>query len=292
MEKFLRIGTITIALLATFSLAGCGQSGSSTPATGTDGQLTKFAAASNNTTATNQQPQNVYMTIEAGSKLGSDGKLHDAFIGGDITVTAGRAVKLTIYNYDDGTHTYSASELGLNVKVKGSEKKGEPSVTTYTFTPKDPGTYRWNCLDSCDGENGQWAMSHDGYMQGTITVVPATENVQHVSLVVNPGYKLGSDGKLHDAFTPGNFEILAGEPVELTIYNFDDGKHTLSSKDLGVNVQIEGSKKKGEPSVTTYKFTPTKSGTYKWNCLDECDGENGQWAMTHDDYMMGNITVK
>jgi heme/copper-type cytochrome/quinol oxidase subunit 2 len=296
-NKFVK-GAAVLSTLASLALAGCGQATSS-QATNSDqakpaansSQTTTPAPASDKTSNTSQQQvQNVYLVIEAGAKLGPDGKLHDAFINGDFTVTAGKPVHLTIYNYDDGTHTLTAGDLGLNVKVKGSEKKGQPGVTEADFTPTKEGTFNWLCADKCDGQNNQWAMTHDGYMQGKITVVK--DNVQHVSLVVNAGLKLGPDGKQHDAFTPGDFTINANEPVELTIYNFDDGTHTLTSKDLGVNVKIDGSKKKGDPGVTTYKFTPTKTGTFMWNCADKCDGENGQWAMAHDDYMMGKVTVK
>jgi hypothetical protein len=296
-NKFFK-GAILLSTFASLTLAGCGQSASTQPATSNPSKTAASPSQTTTPTATNdkttngdqQQVQNIYLVVEPGAKLGPDGKLHDAFINGDFTVTSGKPVHLTIYNYDDGTHTLTAGDLGLNVKIKGSEKKGQPGVTEADFTPTKEGTFNWMCADKCDGENNQWAMTHDGYMQGKITVTK--DNVQHVSLVVNPGEKLGSDGKLHDAFTPGDFTINANQPVELTIYNFDDGTHTLTSKDIGVDVKIDGSKKKGDPSVTTYKFTPTKTGTFQWNCLDKCDGENGQWAMAQDNYMMGKITVK
>ena len=297
MKNKLLKGTIVLTAFASLTLAGCGQSTSPQAANSNQSKTatneSQSAATPTSDKATNtdlQQVQNVYLVVEPGAKLGPDGKLHDAFINGDFTVTAGKSVHLTIYNYDDGTHTLTAQDLGINVKIKGSEKKGQPSVTEADFTPSKEGTFNWLCADKCDGQNNQWAMTHDGYMQGKITVVK--DNVQHVSLVVNPGLKLGPDSKQHDAFTPGNFTINANEPVELTIYNFDDGTHTLTANDLGVNIKIDGSKKKGDPSVTTYKFTATKTGTFKWLCADKCDGENGQWAMAHEDYMMGNITVK
>ncbi|MCM2534021.1 cupredoxin domain-containing protein [Neobacillus pocheonensis] len=286
MNKLIKKGTIAIALISalSFSLAGCGATDSA-----------KTAKAKTVTASANVQKEsgyNQYIVIEPGGKLGSDGKQHDAFINGDIKITEGQQVTLHFLNYDGGTHTYTSADLGLNVKIKGSTKKGQPEETTYTFTPKKNGDFTWMCADKCDGDNNQWAMAQQGYMQGKITVLPSTNKVQYVSMVINAGYKLGSDGKLHDAFTPGDIAVKAGQPVEVTIYNFDDGTHTLTSNDLGANIQISGSKQKGNPSVTTSTFTPSKKGTFKWMCADKCDGQNGQWAMMQDNYMMGTITTK
>lgn len=271
---------IAIVAILTFSLVWWNSSSTKTTSTNPTSKVT----------AQKETGLNQYIVVEAGSKLGPDGKLHDAFINGDITITKGQPVTLHFLNYDGGTHTYTAPDLGLNIKIQGSTKDGQPMETTYTFTPEKVGTFNWICADPCDGENGQWAMSQQGYMIGKITVT--NDKTQHVSLVINAGYKLGSDGKLHDAFTPGDFTIGSGSPVELTVYNFDNGKHTLTAPDLGVNMQISGSKQKGDPSVTTYTFTPNKQGTFKWICADRCDGQNGQWAMVQDNYMIGTLAVK
>lgn len=290
MNKLIKKGTVTVALLSalSFSLAGCGTSDNAKPAAA---KSTTTAAATTASTVQKDSGYNQYLVIEPGNKLGPDGKLHDAFINGDIKITEGKQVTLHFLNYDDGTHTYTSADLGLNVKIKGSTKKGQPAETTYTFTPKKTGTFTWMCADKCDGQNNQWAMMNDGYMMGKITVLPSTNKVQYVSMVVNPGYKLGSDGKQHDAFTVGNITVKAGEPVELSVYNFDDGTHTVTASDLGLNLQVAGSKQKGAPAVSTVTFTPNKAGTFKWFCGDKCDGQNGQWAMSQNDFMMGSFNV-
>lgn len=294
MNKLVKSSALTLALISTlsFSLVGCGTSNdakTSAPKEKTTATTTATTTAAKSDTQ-KKTTLNQYIVVEPGAKLGPDKKLHDAFINGDITLTAGQPVTLHFLNYDEGTHTYTSADLGINVKIKGSTKKGQPAETTYTFTPSKAGTYKWLCADPCDGGNKQWAMSHAGYMQGTIKVT--NDNVQHASLVINAGYKLGPDGKLHDAYTPGNFTVNAGSPVEVTIYNFDGGTHTLTAADLGANFKVTGSKKDGDPSVNKFTFTPNKKGTFKWLCADKCDGENGQWAMTHDNYMTGSITVQ
>ncbi len=246
-------------------------------------------SATQKTSADQQKSvQNLYVTVEPGAKLGPDGKLHDAFINGDIKVTEGQPVTIHFYNFDEMTHTYTSDELGMDVKIKASVKEGQAAETLYTFTPKKAGTYSWYCADPCDQEAGQWAMAHDGYMKGNITVLPATNKTQYVSLVINADYVLGEDGELHDAFIPGNITLLKGQPVELTIYNFDDAKHSYTSEELGFDFDAPGSTKEGEATVNTFKFTPEKAGTFNWLCDEPCD----PWAMAHDGYMMGSIVVQ
>jgi heme/copper-type cytochrome/quinol oxidase subunit 2 len=287
-----RILTFVSILALFFSLAGCNNNKPKTASPNkTAPKTTNNKDTSSTTNSTSNTARNQYLVIEPAGKLGPDGKMHDAYINGDITLTEGKPVTLHFLNYDGGTHTYTSADLGLNVKVKGSAKKGQPMETTYTFTPDKTGTFNWYCADKCDGQNNQWAMTHTGYMEGTITV--NNDPVQHISTVINPGYKLGSDGKLHDAYTPGNMTVSSESPVELTVYNFDDGTHTFTSTDLGVDIAVTGSPQKGAtPSITKGTFTPKKKGTFKWLCKDPCDGQNGQWAMTHNNYMTGNITVK
>lgn len=302
--KKLYIGSFTVLVALFLVLAGCGTKPSSslpsptasmsgsTPMSTMQMASSPTASSPSPSNVSSDQSSNVYITVEAGSKLGPDGKKHDAFINGDIKITQGQKVTLHFYNYDDGTHTYTSSDLGLNITIKGSVKKGEPAETTYTFTPDKTGTFAWFCADPCDGQNGQWSMSNDGYMKGHITVLPSTNKTQYISLVVNPGYKLGPDGKLHDAFTPADVAILKGQPVELTIYNLDDGQHTVANADLKLNLAVTGSAKAGDPGISKVTFTADNAGVYPWLCMIPCDGENGQWSMTHDGYMKGNITVQ
>lgn len=292
MYNFIKKGILTITLISTlsFSLAGCGSTNAAKPA---QAKTATASATAANTFGSTQKGSgyNQYIVIEAGGKLGSDGKLHDAFINGDIKITEGQPVTLHFLNYDGGTHTYTSADLGLNVEIKGSTKKGQPAETDYTFTPTKTGTFNWMCADPCDGGNGQWAMTQQGYMQGTITVLPSTNKVQYVSMVMNPSYKLGSDGKLHDAYTPGDITVKAGQPVELTVYGLGKNPHPISIAQLGVTVNEVPRLAVGKPSVTTVQFTPAKAGKYMWNCTKPCDGDNKDWAMSQDGYMMGYVNV-
>lgn len=108
----------------------------------------------------------VVKSDEEHAKKGSDGNWHDAFLPADFSVGAGSLVRVTVYNYDDSEHTFTSTGLGTNVTIAaGSES--EPAVTTFTFrAPEKAGRYQWLCALPCD----PWAMAHDGYMRGHVTV--------------------------------------------------------------------------------------------------------------------------
>jgi plastocyanin len=109
----------------------------------------------------------VVKSDEEHAKKGPEGTWHDAFLPADFTVKAGATVHVTVYNYDEGPHSFYAAGLGTNVTIPaGSESK--PSKTTFTFhAPQKAGSYEWYCTMPCD----PWAMSHLGYMKGDVNVV-------------------------------------------------------------------------------------------------------------------------
>lgn len=113
--------------------------------------------------------ESVKLTIksdEEHGKKGSDGNWHDAFLPADFTVSAGATVRVTVYNYDDMPHSFTAGQLGTDVTIPGGSED-KPSVTTFTFrAPQQAGSYEWYCAMPCD----PWAMDHDGYMRGRVTV--------------------------------------------------------------------------------------------------------------------------
>ena len=100
------------------------------------------------------------------AKRGPEGTWHDAFLPADFSVQPGATVKVTVLNYDEGPHSFTSSQLGTNVTIAaGSPDK--PTVTTFTFrAPTKAGSYLWYCALPCD----PWAMSHNGYMRGDVTV--------------------------------------------------------------------------------------------------------------------------
>jgi plastocyanin len=123
---------------------------------------------------------------------GPDKKGHDTFVPSTIAVKVGVPVKVTVVNYDEGAHSIVAPGLGLNVTIKpgiepkdvsesAKEEIGEgvkPVATTFSFTPKKAGVYRWYCALPCDAGQGYWAMGmgysgpgKEGAMAGFIVVL-------------------------------------------------------------------------------------------------------------------------
>lgn len=108
----------------------------------------------------------VVKSDEERGKMGPDGNWHDAFLPADFSVKAGSTVRVTVYNYDEGEHTFTSLGLGTNETIAaGSEAK--PAVTTFTFkAPQKAGRYEWLCALPCD----PWAMNHNGFMRGYVSV--------------------------------------------------------------------------------------------------------------------------
>ncbi len=100
------------------------------------------------------------------ARRGPDGTWHDAFLPADFTVRARRRVTVTVYNYDVMPHSFTSSALGVDATVPAGSAD-TPSKTTFSFVaPATPGSYQWWCALPCDS----WAMVHDGYMRGQVTV--------------------------------------------------------------------------------------------------------------------------
>lgn len=293
-------GILAVATGLTVLVAGCGAASpnpTTSPAANNTAQTQTNTPATNNSTTTKTvtpaatlKTQSVSLTILPGGRLGPDGKMHDTYTNPNFTVVQGVPVKLTVYNYDTGNHTMTNSALGLNLQAKPSAKNGVPGVTTVTFTPTKAGDFKWQCMDPCDGGNADWSMAHVGYMEGVIHVVPFQQK-QYIYLTIKDGLQYASaDGKMHDSYSPASFSVQAGIPVQVTVENFDTGEHSFTSPALGVNQIFKGASKEGVPSETTFTFTPSKAGQYHWQCVIQCDG-NG-WAMSHDGYMSGTVTVE
>jgi plastocyanin len=95
-----------------------------------------------------------------------------------------------------------------------------------------------------------------------------------------------ADGTWHDAFLPANFAVHSGQKVTVTIRNYDHALHTFTSRSLGLDVKIRPGSL-AHPSLTTFTFTAPRAGSYTWQCMGACDG----YAMTHNGFMTGRVTV-
>jgi plastocyanin len=131
---------------------------------------TVVQAAPAKNVATPPAPKTVKMLVKSDTehaKRGPDGQWHDAFLPGDFSVKAGQSVTVTVSNYDDAPHSFNSPSLGVNETIGGGSEKAPHAVTFKFKAPSKPGSYEWWCALPCD----PWAMSHDGYMRGHVTVI-------------------------------------------------------------------------------------------------------------------------
>ena len=124
---------------------------------------------------------------------------------------------------------------------------------------------------------------------GSVLTTTSTAKPVHFT-IVSEGHNGGSnstfDNRPHDTIMPENITVYVGQTVYLTVINYDEGAHTITSTTLptstgtGIDLHIPGRTALGVPSVTNLPaFTPTKAGTYLWICMTPCDAGQGGWAM-------------
>lgn len=129
--------------------------------------------------------------------------------------------------------------------------------------------------------------------------------VEHLTVYVLPGGGglgfVGPDKAHHDTVVPSSFVLRRGVPVTVTVINFDDMRHSITAPGLGIDIVIKpGLLRKGghiTPVTTTYIFTPTRVGEFRWFCLFPCDMPS-HWAMSasydgpdRDGFMAGIFRV-
>ena len=97
-------------------------------------------------------------------------------------------------------------------------------------------------------------------------------------------WKLGPDGKKHDAYTTTEFAVKVGKPLTLRINNADSSPHSITSAQAGVDIIAL-------PGTHDYTLLVNKRGRFSWRCVMNCDTGAAGWEMTHPGYMAGYITA-
>ncbi len=163
-------GLLSVLAIIVSTVALASKSSTTTVAAPASGMSARMASSGGSmpTSASTGKPVAMKLVVKSDSEKamkGPDGKYHDAVIPANFTVHAGDRVTVTVYNYDDMPHSWTATDLGVNQTIAaGSESV--PSKTTFTFTAPSAGKYEWWCAMPCD----PYAMSTDGLMRGYVTV--------------------------------------------------------------------------------------------------------------------------
>jgi plastocyanin len=142
------------------------ENGSSPAATAASGLAPSMGAMGTAGAAPVETMKLVVKSDEEKGKMGPDGNWHDAFLPADFSIKAGATVQVTVYNYDDMPHTFTAPGLGVNAQIPGGSEDKPGEVTFTIHAPDEAGSYGWYCAAPCD----PWAMSHMGYMKGRVRV--------------------------------------------------------------------------------------------------------------------------
>jgi plastocyanin len=134
-----------------------------------------------------------------------------------------------------------------------------------------------------------------------VSASASTSSLKKVTqTMVIVGHSLGaqaSDGLRHDTTLGASFTVQRGSRVTVTVYNYDEGPHTITAPKLGLNVTIPGAKneEKGIASKKTFTFVTKKTGKFLWYCTLPCDAGQGYWDMKSPSkkigFMAGYITV-
>jgi len=105
-----------------------------------------------------------------------------------------------------------------------------------------------------------------------------------VSLKVIPEGRVGPDGKKHDYYTKTEFNVKVGQKLLLKIDNTDEGEHSITSPEIGVDIIVK-------PGIHTYQIVVKEKGRFSWFCVIPCDSNANGWSMQHVGYMRGYITA-
>ena len=166
-SNFTQLAAVVAVLLSMASLLAVAfKLDNSNSGAGTATAATNTATSDGAAASSGESVKLVIKSDEEHGKKGSDGNWHDAFLPADFSVKAGETVRVTVFNYDDMPHSFTSAQLGTNATIPGGSED-KPSETTFTFhAPQKAGSYAWYCAIPCD----PWAMAHDGFMKGRVTV--------------------------------------------------------------------------------------------------------------------------
>jgi hypothetical protein len=156
LEILAAVGVVAAIVMSTIALVKSSQGHGTTTVTVQAPQTASRAAAPVAPAAT------LDVKIVGGSKLGPDGKKHDAYSVTNFPVKVGQSLKLRIDNTDDVPHNIVSPAVNVNILVK-------PGVHTYTLAVNTAGRFQWFCTIPCDTDANGWAMQHAGFMSGYIT---------------------------------------------------------------------------------------------------------------------------
>ena len=154
------IGVVAALLMSILALT---QSSERNTVTITSGAAPPATSSTSTSTSSTLAPKTISLKVVAAGQRGPDGAMHDTFTKTEFAAKVGQKLDLKIDNTDEGEHSITSPQIGVNIIVK-------PGVHTYELVVHQKGRFSWFCVIPCDSEANGWAMQHAGYMSGFITV--------------------------------------------------------------------------------------------------------------------------
>ncbi|HXD55354.1 MAG TPA: hypothetical protein VN618_11415 [Solirubrobacteraceae bacterium] len=159
LEWLAGAGVVAALLMSVLALT---QSSQHNTVTITSGAAAPATSSTPSSTASTLPAKTISLKVVAGGKIGPDKKPHDTFTKTEFAAKVGQKLDLKIDNTDEGEHSITSPEIGVNIIVK-------PGIHTYEIVVKEKGRFSWFCVIPCDEDTNGWAMQHAGYMAGYIT---------------------------------------------------------------------------------------------------------------------------
>ncbi|MDJ0770574.1 MAG: hypothetical protein QNJ12_17400 [Ilumatobacter sp.] len=200
-------------------------------------------------------------TASPGTQLGGAALSDTAVVSGRFDPQPGATVDFSLYGPDDADCSGAPVFTSLDVEVPVDSD----TVTSASFTPTAPGTYRWVAVYRGDANNRR-VSGACGDAGETVEVGRATPTIVTTA---SPDTGLGSD--LTDVATvSGRFDPQPGATVDFRLYGPDDADCSgpPAFETLGVAYPVDGG------AVSSGAFTPTEPGVYRWVAAYSGDANN------------------
>jgi hypothetical protein len=202
----------------------------------------------------------VVITTTASPAVGLGGSLTDtATVTGRVDPAAGATVAFKLYGPDDA----GCSGPVVATSSVAYKPRGGP-VSSKSFTPVKPGTYRWIASYSGDAHNDPAGGACNDAGESTLVSKAGPK------ITVTPSTAIKLGGTLTAKATVGNrVSPQAGASVVFDAFGPGDANCSQNAVFTStISYPASGG------AVTSQKFTPTATGAYRWTATYTGDADN------------------
>jgi hypothetical protein len=206
------------------------------------------------------------------TRLGRRALTDNARVSGRVSPLPGASVSFALYGPNDTT----CSGDPVSTSIVSYAPAGG-AVTSGSFTPTRPGTYRWVASYSGDANNEPVGGACNDDNESTFVDVAPT----WIATTASPGIVLGA-GTLSDTatvygrFNPGPGQgpgVVGFTPISASVAFALYGPNDAACSGEPVSTSTVSYPVDGGPVAST-EFTPTQAGTYRWVASYSGDADN------------------